>query len=182
MPHQITKQRETYAAVVDELQDLKNWLYQCYEAEADAEIHEVEQCGEDIWKMSRPRVSKDLRLGNEDLYVALEKKETRPKLRPASSEFEGGNSLSPQWCWELESMEKQKYTLSQDGCASPDMHIPSPQPIDKSKVAKSVAIKKRRFQWKNTTPGDNANEWRKNARRPNVRRRRRKRLSTSRKR
>ena len=38
MPYQITKQRETYAAVVDKLQDLKNWLHQCYEAEADAEI------------------------------------------------------------------------------------------------------------------------------------------------
>ena len=38
MPYQIMKQRETYAAVVDKLQDLKNWLHQCYEAEADAEI------------------------------------------------------------------------------------------------------------------------------------------------
>ena len=60
----------------------------------DTEIREAEQCGGDIWKMSQPRVSKDLRLGNEDLYVALEKKETSPKLRPAGSEFEGGNSLA----------------------------------------------------------------------------------------
>ena len=42
MPYQIMKQRETYAAVVDELQDLKNWLHQHYEVEADAEIHEAE--------------------------------------------------------------------------------------------------------------------------------------------
>ena len=74
------KQRETQAAVVDELQDLKNWLHQCYKAEADAEIHEVEQCGGDIQKMSRPRVSMDLCPGNEDLCIAPEKKETRPKL------------------------------------------------------------------------------------------------------
>ena len=51
-PNQITKQRETYAAIVDELQDLKNWLHKCYEAEADAKICEAEQCGGDIWKMS----------------------------------------------------------------------------------------------------------------------------------
>ena len=46
------KQRETQATVVDELQDLKNWLHQCYKAEADAEICEAEQCGGDIQKMS----------------------------------------------------------------------------------------------------------------------------------
>ena len=80
MPYQITKQRETYAAVVDELQDLKNWLHQCYKAEVDAEIRKVEQCGGDIQKMSQPRVSKDLRPGNEDPYIAPEKKETRVKL------------------------------------------------------------------------------------------------------
>ena len=125
---------------MDELQDLKNWLHQCYEAEVDAEICEAEQCGGDIWKMSRPRVSKDLRLGNEDLYVALEKKETRPKLQLASSEFEGGNSLTHQWCQESESMERKKYALSQDECTSLDMHIPSPQPIDKLKVAFSGRI------------------------------------------
>ena len=80
MPYQIMKQRETYAAVVDELQDLKNWLHKCYEAEADTEIHEAEQCGGDIRKMSQPRVSNDLRPGNEDLYIAPEKKETHPKM------------------------------------------------------------------------------------------------------
>ena len=143
MPYQITKQRETYAAVVDELQDLKNWLHQHYEAEVDAEIHEVEQCGGDIRKMSRLRVSKDLHPGNENLYVALEKKETCPKLQPASSEFEGGNCLAHQWCCKSESMERQKYALSQDECASPDMRIPSPQPIDKMKVAESVPVKKK---------------------------------------
>ena len=40
--NQITKQRETYAAIVDELQEMKIWLHKCYEAEADAEICEVE--------------------------------------------------------------------------------------------------------------------------------------------
>ena len=80
MPSQITKQRETQAAMVDELQDLKNWLRQHYEAEADAEICEAEQCGGDIQKMSRPRVLTDLHPGNEDLDVALVKKETHPKL------------------------------------------------------------------------------------------------------
>ena len=80
MPYQITKQREPYATVVDELQDLKNWLHQCYKAEVDAEIRKVEQCGGDIRKMSQPRVSMDLHPGNEDLYVAPEKKETCPKL------------------------------------------------------------------------------------------------------
>ena len=90
------KQRETYAAVVNKLQDLKNWLHQHYEA--DAEIHEVEKCGGDIWKMSQPRVSMDLCPGNKDLYVAQEKKETCPKLQPAGSEFEGGNILTCQWC------------------------------------------------------------------------------------
>ena len=94
--YQIMKQRETYATVVDELQDLKNWLHHCYKAEADAEIHKAEQCRGDIRKMSRPRVSMDLHPGNEDLYITLEKKETRPKLQPADSEFEGGNSLACQ--------------------------------------------------------------------------------------
>ena len=97
MPFQIMKQRETQATMVDELQDLKNWLHQCYEAEADAEIHEAVQCGGDIRKMSQPRVSMDLHPGNEDLYVAPVKKETHPKLQPASSEFEGGNSFAHQW-------------------------------------------------------------------------------------
>ena len=80
MPSQITKQRETQAAVVDELQDLKNWLHQCYEAKGDAEIHEAEQCRGDIRKMSGPRVSMDLHPGNEDLYVSPEMKETHLKL------------------------------------------------------------------------------------------------------
>ena len=38
---------------------------------------------------------------------------------------------------------EQKYALSQDECTSPDMCIPSPQPIDKSKVAKSAPVKKK---------------------------------------
>ena len=143
MPYQITKQRETYAAVVDELQDLKNWLHQCYEADADAEICEVEQCGGDIWKMSRPRVSMDLRPGNEDLYIAPEKKETCPKLWLAGSEFKGGNSLTHQQCREFKSMERQKYALCQDECASPDMRIPLPQPFDKTKVAQLAPMKKK---------------------------------------
>ena len=143
MPDQIMKQKETYAAIVDKLQHLKNWLHKHYEAEADAEIHEVEQCGGDIRKMSQPRVSKDLRPGNEDLYVALDKKETRPKVRPAGSEFDGGNSLTCQWCRESESMERHKYALSQDEGTSLDMRIPSPQPIDKSKVAGAVPVKKK---------------------------------------
>ena len=45
MHNQITKQRETYAVIVDKLQELKNWLHKCYEAEADAEICEAEKCG-----------------------------------------------------------------------------------------------------------------------------------------
>ena len=80
MPDQITKQRETYATIVDELQELKNWLHKHYEVEADVEIHQAEQCGGDIHKMSQPRISKDLCPGNEDLYVAMEKKETHPKM------------------------------------------------------------------------------------------------------
>ena len=40
-------------------------------------------------------------------------------------------------------MERQKYTLSQDECASPDMHIPSPQPMDKSKATQSAPVKKK---------------------------------------
>ena len=143
MPDQIMKQKETYAAIVDKLQHLKNWLHKHYEAEADAEIHEAEQCGGDIRKMSQPRVSKDLRPGNEDLYVALDKKETRLKVRPAGSEFDGGNSLTCQWCRESESVERQKYALSQDEGTSLDMRIPSPQPIDKSKVAGAVPVKKK---------------------------------------
>ena len=143
MPSKITKQRETQAAVVDELQDLKNRLHQCYEAEADAEIREVEQCGGDTRKMSWPRVSMELCPGNEDLYIAPGKKETCPKLWLTSLEFEGGNSLAHQWCRESESMERQKYALSQDECTSPDMWIPSLQPIDKSKVTQSAPMKKK---------------------------------------
>ena len=79
-PSQITKQMETQATVIDKLQDFKNWLQKCYEAEVDTEICEVEQCGGDIRKMSQPRVSTDLRPGNEDLYIAPEKKETHLKL------------------------------------------------------------------------------------------------------
>ena len=40
-------------------------------------------------------------------------------------------------------MERQKYTLSQDECTSPDMRIPSLQPIDKSKVAELAPVKKK---------------------------------------
>ena len=142
MPDQIMKQRETYATIVDELQELKNWLHKHYEVEVDAEIREVEQCGGDICRMSWPRILKDLRPGNEDLYVSMEKKETHPKMRPAGSEFDGGNSLTHQWCRESKSMERQKYALSQDEGASLDMRIPSPQPIDKS-VAEAAPMKKK---------------------------------------
>ena len=41
-------------------------------------------------------------------------------------------------------MERQKYALSQDEGAFPDMHIPSPQPINKSKVAKSAPMQKKK--------------------------------------
>ena len=81
------KQRETYATIVDELQELKNWLHKCYEVEADTEIHEVEQCEGDIRKMSQPRILKDLRPGNEDLYVTPEKKATRPKINQPVQSF-----------------------------------------------------------------------------------------------
>ena len=54
------KQRETHASIVDQLQEMKNWLHKYYEAEAHAEICEAVQCGGDIQKMSRPRVSEDL--------------------------------------------------------------------------------------------------------------------------
>ena len=64
-------------------------------------------------------------------------------MQPASSEFDGGNSLACQQCQESKSMERQKYALSQDEGASPDMHISSPQPIDKSKVAESAPMKKK---------------------------------------
>ena len=114
-----------------QLQEMKNWLHKHYEAEVDAEICEAEQCGGDIRKMSRPRVLEDLCPSNKALYVGTDKKGTCPNIQLAGSEFDGGNSLSCQWHWESESMERQKYTLSQDEGASPDMHILSPQPIDK---------------------------------------------------
>ena len=92
------KQRETYTTIVDELQELKNWLHKCYEVEADAEIHKAEQCQEDIQKMSKPRILVDLCPGNEDLYVGTDKKGTHPNIHPAGSEFDGGNSLTRQCC------------------------------------------------------------------------------------
>ena len=119
-----------YTVIVDELQELKNWLHKCYEVEADVEIREAEQCGGDIQKMSRLRVLEDLHPGNEALYISTDKKGTHPNIQLASSEFDGGNSLTCQWHRESESMERQKYALSQDEGASPDMSIPSPQPID----------------------------------------------------
>ena len=93
--------------------------------------------------MSQPRISKDLHPGDEDLYVSPEKKETCPKMWPAGSEFDGGNSLTRQWRWESKSMERQKYALSQDEGTSLDMRIPSPQPIDKLKVAAAAPMKKK---------------------------------------
>ena len=107
------------------------------------EICEVEQCGGDIQKMSQPRILKDLRPGNKDLYVGMDKKGNCLNIQPASSEFDGGNSLTHQWHQESKSMERQKYALSQDEGTSPDMRIPSPQPIDKSKVAKLAPMKKK---------------------------------------
>ena len=74
--NQVTKERETYAFIVDELQEMKNWLHKHYEAEAGVEIREVEQCGGDIQKMSWPRVSEDLCPGNEALYIGTDKKGT----------------------------------------------------------------------------------------------------------
>ena len=40
-------------------------------------------------------------------------------------------------------MERQKYALSQDDGTSVEMHIPSPQPIDKLKVAGAAPMKKK---------------------------------------
>ena len=119
--NQFTKQRETYATIADELQEMKLWLHKRYEAEADAEIREVEQYRGDIWKMSRSRASADQHPGNEDLYVRTDKRGTRWDIPPTGSEFDGGNSLAHQWCRESESMERQKYVLSQDECTSLDM-------------------------------------------------------------
>ena len=141
--NQITKQRETYAAIVDELQEMKNWLHKHYEAEADGEICEAEKCGGDIWKMSWPRVSEDLCPGNEALYIGTDKKGTRLNIRPAGSKFDSGNSLARKWRRESKSMERQKYTFSQDEGASLDMRIPSSQPIDNLKVAKLAPMKKK---------------------------------------
>ena len=163
MPNHITKQREAYTAIVDELQEMKNWLHKCYEAEADAEIHEVEQCGGDIQKMSQPRISEDLCPGNEALYIGTDKKGTHLNIWPAGSEFDGGNSLTCQWCRESESMERQKYALSQDEATSLDMHIPSPQPIDKSKVTEPAPMKKKVISMQEYHAGGNINEQRKNA-------------------
>ena len=78
--NQVTKQRETYATLVDELQEMRNWQHKCYEVEADVEICEVEQCRGDIQKMSQLRVSKDLCPGNEALYMAPDKKGTCPNI------------------------------------------------------------------------------------------------------
>ena len=66
--------------IVDELHKMKNWLHKRYEVEADVEICEVEQCGGDIWKMSRLRLSEDLCPGNEALYVGTDKKGTDPNI------------------------------------------------------------------------------------------------------
>ena len=64
--------------------------------------------------MSWLRVSEDLCPSNEVIYVGTDKKGTCPNIQLAGSEFDGGNSLSHQWCCESESMERQKYALSQD--------------------------------------------------------------------
>ena len=78
---------------------------------------------------------------NEALYVGTDKKGTCLNIQLVGSEFDGGNSLSRQWHHESESMERQKNT--QDEGTSPDMRIPSPQPIDKPKVAKPAPMKKK---------------------------------------
>ena len=93
--------------------------------------------------MSRPRVSENQSPSNEDLYVRTDKKGTRENIQQAGSEFDGDNSLTSQRCRESESMERQKYTLSQDEGMSPDMHIPLSQPIDKLKAAKLAPVKKK---------------------------------------
>ena len=106
---------------------MKNWLHKCYEAEADAEIQEVEQCCGDLQRMLMPTDSKDQLPGNETLYVGTDKKGTCKSginICPASSEFIG-NNLSCQGRRESESLERKKYTLSQDEGASPGMCIPS---------------------------------------------------------
>ena len=157
-PNQITKQRETYAVIVDKLQELKVWLHKCYEAEADAEIHEAEQCGGDIQKMSQPRASEDLRPGNDTLYVGTDKKGTRPNIRPAGSEFDGGNSLvangakSPR-VWRGRSTPWVRTKALPWTCVSPhpslliNLRLPSWHPW-----------RRRQFWCKNTMPGDNADK------------------------
>ena len=73
-----------------------------------------------------------------------DKKGTHQNIHLAGSEFNRGKNLSHQQCRESESMERKKYTLSQDEGTSPDMGIPSPQPVDKSKnVAEQVPVKKK---------------------------------------
>ena len=147
--HQVTKQRETYATICKELQEIKNWLHKCYEAEVDVEIREVEQCCGDLQRMSLPRNSVDRHPGNETLFEGTDKRGTHQpgmKICPASSESysDKGNNLSCQWCRESKSLERKKYTLSQDKGAYPDMCIPLPRPIDKTKKdTEQVAVKKK---------------------------------------
>ena len=147
--HQVTKQWETYATICEELAELKDWLLKCYEVELDAEVWEVEQCCEDLWRMSLPRNSADQCPGNEDLFVGTDKRGTcQPgmKIHPAGSESypDEGNNLARRWHWESESLERKKYALSQHEGASLDMCIPLPKPIDKSKKAlEQVSMKKK---------------------------------------
>ena len=122
--HQVTKQWETYAMIAEELQEMKNWLHKCYEAEVDAEIQEVEQCCGDPRRMSSPRNSSDQHPGNETLFIGTDKKGTHQpgvKICLAGSESypDEGNNLSCQWRQESESLERKKYTLSQDEGACP---------------------------------------------------------------
>ena len=135
--------------ICEELQEMKNWLHKHYEAEVDAGIHEVEQCCGDLWRMSSSQNSSDQHPGNETLFIGTDKKGTCQrgmKIHPVGSESypDKGNNLSHQWCRESESLERKKYTLSQDEDTYPDMCIPLPRPIDKSKKdTEQAPIKKK---------------------------------------
>ena len=87
--HQVTKQQETYTMICEGLAELKTWLHKCYEAEADVEVWEIEQCCGDLWRMSWPRNSAELCPGNEDLFIATDQKGApQPGMKICSAGWE----------------------------------------------------------------------------------------------
>ena len=160
--YQVTKQRETYATIAEELQEMKNLLHKHHEAEADSEICKVEQCGGDIQKMSRPRVSEEqCPVMKTSMLAQTRRKPARTSDQLALSLTEAtvspANGTGSQRVWRDRNTPwvRMRVLLQTYESHHPGMLI-------NQRLPSWHPWRRNWLQCKNTTPGSNADEWSRN--------------------